>query len=99
MIFTNKCIRQEISNAVNPIAIPYIERFIRDMEELKAVTKLKLYVTGTEEEARDRRLRQAYKSTLMLTAAIKGTRAGGYIGISFHLPFHDITTEIPNLLV
>lgn len=72
MIFTNKCIRQEISNADNPITIPYVVRFIGDFEELKEMAKIKLYVTGTEEEARDRKLRQAYKSNVMLIAAIQG---------------------------
>lgn len=69
MIFTNKCIRQEIKNAVEPTVIPFIVGFTREMEELQEVAKLKLYVTGTEEEARDKELREAYKTNAMLTAA------------------------------
>ncbi|XP_066246702.1 dynein regulatory complex protein 10-like [Euwallacea similis] len=71
MIFTNKCIRQEISNAPTQMTIPYVVDFIRHFEELKEMAKIKLYVTGTEEEAREKRLRQAYKSNIMLTTAIQ----------------------------
>ncbi|KAL1494126.1 hypothetical protein ABEB36_009775 [Hypothenemus hampei] len=71
MIFANKCIRFEIANAKNPVKMPYLVQFINDFEELKAMAKIKLYITGTEEEERYRKLRKAFKSNLMLTAAIK----------------------------
>lgn len=72
MIFGNKCIRQEISQAQNPTVIPFLSEFIRHFEKLKSLAKIKLYVTGTEEEARDRRLREAFKSNIILNSAIKG---------------------------
>ncbi|XP_066151624.1 dynein regulatory complex protein 10-like [Euwallacea fornicatus] len=79
MIFTNKCIRQEINNAPSQMTIPYIVDFIRHFEELKEMARIKLYVTGTEEEAREKRLRQAYKSNIMLTAAIQDLEQQLYI--------------------
>ncbi|XP_030755326.1 dynein regulatory complex protein 10-like [Sitophilus oryzae] len=71
LLFNNKCIRNAISKARHPETIPFITQFIKDFEELKEVAEVKLYVTGTEEEARDKRLRQAFKSNIMLTAAIR----------------------------
>ncbi|XP_050294385.1 dynein regulatory complex protein 10-like [Anthonomus grandis grandis] len=73
MLFTNKCIRQELKEekAKNHVKVPYILNFITYLEELKQIARKKLFISATEEEARDRRLRQAFKSNMMLTAAIK----------------------------
>ncbi|XP_060521906.1 dynein regulatory complex protein 10 [Cylas formicarius] len=70
LIVDNKCIRDAIRTSKKPKRNPTISEFVKSLEELREVAKLKLYVTGTEEEARDRQLRQAYKSNVLLAAAI-----------------------------
>ncbi|CAG9762998.1 unnamed protein product [Ceutorhynchus assimilis] len=71
MIFNNRCIRDAIKKIPKPKTIPYVMQFIKDFQELKDMAQIKLYITGTEEEKRDKQLRQAFKSNIMLKAAIK----------------------------
>ncbi|XP_050295076.1 uncharacterized protein LOC126735171 isoform X2 [Anthonomus grandis grandis] len=71
MIFTNNHIRQKLEDAKGICLFPYILEFINHFKKLEKIAKFKLYVTGTEEEARDKRLREAFKSNNMLTSTIE----------------------------
>ncbi|KAF7267546.1 hypothetical protein GWI33_019252 [Rhynchophorus ferrugineus] len=51
--------------------LPLIINFIEEFEELKSVAEIKLYMTGTEEDAKDKELREAFKSNRLLTDAIE----------------------------
>ncbi|XP_076272618.1 uncharacterized protein LOC143204064 [Rhynchophorus ferrugineus] len=71
LIHNNKCLRQSISTAEKPRTIPVVTELIRTIEELKLVTEANLYITGSEEKIREKRLREAFKTRTMLTALIK----------------------------
>ncbi|XP_076268106.1 uncharacterized protein LOC143201128 [Rhynchophorus ferrugineus] len=51
--------------------LPLVINFTEEFEELKSVAEIKLYMTGTEEDAKDKELREAFKSNRLLTDAIE----------------------------
>ncbi|XP_057659916.1 dynein regulatory complex protein 10-like isoform X2 [Diorhabda carinulata] len=71
ILFHNKCIQSAIRLAEKPKLDKQVVDLIKLLQELKEITKTKVYVTGEQEKAMDKELRRAYKSNLSLTVVIE----------------------------
>ncbi|XP_074037891.1 uncharacterized protein isoform X2 [Leptinotarsa decemlineata] len=71
ILFYSKCLRAVIAKADNPPTDRNLMNLIKTFQDLKAVAKSKVYVSGQKEEARNKELRRAYKSNELLTVVIE----------------------------
>ncbi|XP_028138788.1 dynein regulatory complex protein 10 [Diabrotica virgifera virgifera] len=71
IIFYNKCLQSIIRSTEKPKIDWHVMSLIKLLQDLKNIAKTKLYTTGDEQNAMEKELRRAYKSNVLLTAAIE----------------------------
>ncbi|CAH1964768.1 unnamed protein product [Acanthoscelides obtectus] len=71
VLFYNKCIVAAARAAKTSKIDKFLAHFTNILNEFKDIVKKKLYVTGDEENARDKELRRTYKTNLMLLATME----------------------------
>lgn len=72
MMFYNKCFKAAISSSNHLKPDRTVWRFMQTLQNFKNILKEKFYVSGDQQIARDKKLRAAYKTVLLQTAAITG---------------------------
>lgn len=72
MLFYNRCIKAALQSSHNLKPDYTVLKLMKTFQDFRNALKEKIYISGDKQIQIDKKLRTAYKTTILQTAAIKG---------------------------